>query len=287
MSPSRILVVGATGKQGSAVLRSLRSLPSPPKLRALTRNVDSPSAASLKQQGVEVVKGSLDDVASLKRALQDVDAAFLVSLIPGKGEISEDQQGYNFIEAAKATKLPFIVFTSVSDATPTCGVPHFETKAKIEQALRDSGIPHAIVAPVAFYDNFTRKHSWANFGGMGFFEAALRGKEIQMVAVDDIGDVAARMLTDPHTYNGQRIKLAGDTLTMTQVRDAFARNEQKKVRMATVPAFMLKILPHDAQEMFKWFVTDGFKADPVAVRKEFPSVRTFEQWLQEGNEPAK
>jgi hypothetical protein len=97
------------------------------------------------------------------------------------------------------------------------------------------------------------------------------------------GDVAARMLTDPRTYNGQRIKLAGDALTMSQVRDAFARNEQKKVRMATVPAFMLKVLPHDAQEMFKWFVTDGFTADPVAVRKEFPSVRTFEQWLREGD----
>ena len=203
---SRILVVGATGKQGSAVLRSLRALPNPPKIRALTRNTESPSALSLKKKGVEVVKGSLEDVASLKTALRDVDAAFLgesasrsygsldaddliriVSLIPGKGAITEDQQGYNFIEAAQATQLPFIVFTSVSDATPTCGVPHFETKAKIELALKDSGIPHAVVAPVAFFDNFTRKHSWANFGGMGFFEAALKGKAIQIVAVDDIG----------------------------------------------------------------------------------------------------
>lgn len=234
-----------------------------------------------------------------------------MSLIPGKGEITEDQQGYNFIEAAQATKLPFIVFTSVSDATPTCGVPHFETKAKIELALKDSGIPHAVIAPVAFFDNFTRKHSWANFGGMGFFEAALKGKAIQMVAVDDIGapsfssvehsrasklkwtpppppagDIAARMLTDPRTYTGQRIKLAGDTLTMIEVRDAFAHNEQKRIRMATVPAFMLKVLPHDAQEMFKWFVTDGFTADPIAVRDEFPSVRTFEQWLREGNQTA-
>ncbi|GAA5882602.1 hypothetical protein JCM3774_002738 [Rhodotorula dairenensis] len=280
---SRILIVGATGKQGSAVLRSLRALPSPPKLRALTRNVDSPVARSLKQQGVEVVKGSLDDVASLTKALQNVDAAFLVSLIPGKGDVAEDQQGYNFIQAAQATNLPFVVFTSVSDATPTCGVPHFETKAKIELALKESGIPHAVVAPVAFYDNFTRNHSWANFGSMGFFGAALKGKEIQMVAVDDIGEVAARMLTEPTTYNDQRIKLAGDALTMAQVRDAFARHEQKKVRMAAVPAFMLKVLPHDAQHMFKWFVTDGFTADPAAVRTEFPSVRTFEQWIREGN----
>ena len=74
---TRILIVGATGKQGSAVLRSLRTLPNPPKVRALTRNTDSPSALSLKKRGVEVVKGSLEDVASLKTALRDVDAAFL------------------------------------------------------------------------------------------------------------------------------------------------------------------------------------------------------------------
>lgn len=92
------------------------------------------------------------------------------------------------------------------------------------------------------------------------------------------------MLMNSAAVNGRRIKLAGDTLTMSQVRDAFARNEQKKVRMATVPAFMLRALPRDAQAMFRWFVTDGFTADPVAARKEYPTVRTFEQWLREGHE---
>lgn len=73
-------------------------------------------------------------------------------------------------------------------------MPHFETKAKIELELKNSGIPHAVVAPVAFYDNFTRKHSWTNFGGMGFFEAALEGRALQMVAVDDIGECLANVL---------------------------------------------------------------------------------------------
>jgi uncharacterized protein YbjT (DUF2867 family) len=79
---SRILVVGATGKQGSAVLRSLRALPNPPRIRALTRNIDSPSALALRKKGVEVVKGSLEDIASLKTALRDVDAAFLGESVP-------------------------------------------------------------------------------------------------------------------------------------------------------------------------------------------------------------
>lgn len=103
------------------------------------------------------------------------------------GGIDEDQQGYNFIETAKAVHLPFLVYTSVSDASVDCGVPHFETKAKVEIALTESGLRHAIVAPTGFYDNFPRKSSLASFFGMGLFDAGLHGAPLQMVAVDDIG----------------------------------------------------------------------------------------------------
>lgn len=72
-----ILIVGATGQQGGAVLRSLRALANAPALRALTRKVDSPKSLELKKEGVEVVQGTLEDVESLKSALQGASAAFL------------------------------------------------------------------------------------------------------------------------------------------------------------------------------------------------------------------
>lgn len=72
-----ILIVGATGQQGSAVLRALQAMPNAPAIRALTRSVDSPKAQELKKRGVEVVKGTLSDVESLKRALEGTSAAFL------------------------------------------------------------------------------------------------------------------------------------------------------------------------------------------------------------------
>lgn len=203
-----ILIVGATGQQGGAVIRSLQTLPNPPALRALTRSVDSAKSLELKKQGVEVVKGTLEDVESLKTALTGASAAFLgefadwekdlyllsltlipaVTTIPGKGGVSEDQQGLNFIAAAEVVKLPYIVFSSVSDASPTCGVPHFETKAKVEEALKQSSLKHAIIAPVAFYDNFPRQSSFATFMALGLFDAGLYGKTLQMVATEDIGE---------------------------------------------------------------------------------------------------
>ena len=222
-----ILIVGATGQQGSAVLRALQAMPNAPAIRALTRSTDSPRAQELKKRGVEVVKGTLSDVESLKRALEGASAAFLGTSPIGSGQrhpeadvavelavtlrgvdggIDEDQQGYNFIEAANAVCLPYLVYTSVSDATVDCGVPHFETKAKVEVALKESGLRHAVVAPTGFYDNFPRKSSMASFFGMGLFDAGLHGAPLQMVAVDDIGKPFAsfsrcfpffRLVTDP------------------------------------------------------------------------------------------
>lgn len=117
----------------------------------------------------------------------DVAIQPAVTLRGVDGGIDEDQQGYNFIEAAQAVRLPYLVYTSVSDATVDCGVPHFETKAMVEIALNGSGLRHAVIAPTGFYDNFPRKSSMASFFGMGLFDAGLHGAPLQMVAVDDIG----------------------------------------------------------------------------------------------------
>ncbi|BGP34336.1 hypothetical protein JCM10296v2_006151 [Rhodotorula toruloides] len=126
---SPVLVLGGTGTQGSAVIRALQALAQPPQIRALTRNPASPAAQKLKHQGIEVVKGDLTDPASLDAALVGVRSAFLVTALPSKGQPTEDQQGRNFVDAAKRANLPFLVFSSVANATPTIGIPHFETKA--------------------------------------------------------------------------------------------------------------------------------------------------------------
>ena len=64
-SDKTVLVTGATGRQGGAVIRHM--LPNGWKLRALTRNSDSYAAKELTRQGVEVVQGDLEDPSSLDR----------------------------------------------------------------------------------------------------------------------------------------------------------------------------------------------------------------------------
>ncbi|GAA6024291.1 hypothetical protein JCM11491_006497 [Sporobolomyces phaffii] len=279
--PSQILVVGATGKQGSKVLRSLLAAGHPASsITCLTRNPNSPSAEKIKSEGANVVKGSLNDIASLRDALKGKDAAFLVTTIPEKGEPAEDEQGRNFISAASATALPYLVFASVAGASHTCGVPHFETKARIEDALKASGIRHAVLRPVAFFDNWAKEPGFGQAMALGLFDAGLKGKPVQMVACDDIGHFAARALLESALYAGRTMELAGDELTMEQARQAYARVSGKSVSKAWLPGFVLRALPYDLRMMFYWFNSDGFTVDIPSLKAEHPALLSFEDWLR-------
>src|SRR5947209_947134 len=92
-----ILVTGATGHQGGAVLRRLRERGFP--VRALTRDPDSAAARRLVGHGTEVVSGNMDDPSSLTRALDGVDGVFSVQTYdPQQGPEAEVRQGINLAD---------------------------------------------------------------------------------------------------------------------------------------------------------------------------------------------
>ena len=69
-----VFVTGATGNLGGAVVRHLLSKGY--RVKALVRNPDSPRAKSLVQENVEIIKGDLNDPASYRNHLQNMDAVF-------------------------------------------------------------------------------------------------------------------------------------------------------------------------------------------------------------------
>lgn len=71
-----IVVVGATGNQGSSVVKHFLALPNW-RVRAITRNKSSPAAQSLTSQGAEVVQADLFDISSLSTAFESANALFV------------------------------------------------------------------------------------------------------------------------------------------------------------------------------------------------------------------
>src|SRR5215472_5138593 len=109
-----VLITGATGRQGGAVIRHM--LPKGWKLKALTRNAAGHEAQSLMRQGVEVVQGDLEDPASFARAIQGVYGVYSVQDFWAVGAKREIQQGKNIAVAAKKAGIKHLVYSSVGGA---------------------------------------------------------------------------------------------------------------------------------------------------------------------------
>src|SRR5262249_10248891 len=148
---SPTLVLGATGGQGGAVASALMRAGRP--VRALVRDPASSSARKLAAAGAELVAGQFTDRDALAAAMGGAAAAFALTTPFESGPSAEVAQGNAIIETAVAARLPHLVFSSVAEATAHTGIPHFESKAQVEQALAVSGLAHTVVAPTYFYDN--------------------------------------------------------------------------------------------------------------------------------------
>ena len=110
-SDRTILITGVTGNQGGAVAKALQG--SGLHLRGLTRMPEGERAAALARQRVDVVKGDLDDEATLRRALAGAWGVFGVQNAGEAGVEREEAQGKRLATLAREAGVEHFVYTSV------------------------------------------------------------------------------------------------------------------------------------------------------------------------------
>src|SRR5215472_9184204 len=147
----KILVTGATGQQGGSLARIL--LQKKHKVYALTRSTQSPAAQHPKNKGAILVQGNLDDSDFLKRAIKGVDSIFLMGTPFEDGPEAETRRGKQVVDIAQEEKIQHLVYSSVANADKNTGIPHFESKHKIEQHIKSIKIPYTIIGPTFFMEN--------------------------------------------------------------------------------------------------------------------------------------
>lgn len=271
-----ILVSGATGKQGGASLRHLRN--SGFTVRALTRDPDEPKARALAGHGVELVRGDLEDRASLTRAVDDVDGVHSVQESHAAGPEGEIRQGTNLAEAARRGGVSHFVYSSVAGADQGTGIPHFDSKFRIEEAVRATGMPFTIVRPVFFMENWLGMRDSIEKGALTLpLDPSTR---LQMVAVDDIGGAVAMAFQSPGKWRGRIFEIAGDELSMTELASIFSRATGREVRYVQAPwnEFEAQVGP-DLGRMYRWFQETGYHVDIGAARNEYHALTSFEHWI--------
>ena len=275
-----VLVTGATGKQGGAVVEAL--LTRGHQVRALTRNSASPAANRLRQQGVEIAVGDFIDHDSLVRAARGADAVYAMSTPYEQGAEKEIAQGITITDAAKAAGVAHFVYSSVAGANRATGVPHFDSKDKVEKHLQASGVLYTIVAPVSFMENLLEP--WFVPGlRQGKLAMALPAtRALQQVAVADIGAFVAAVIERGDTVFGRRFDIAGDALTGEEAAAILSKVTGHEVHYAGFPPDVLRAQSEDLALMFEWFDSTGYAADIESLRRDFPEVKwhTFEEWAR-------
>ena len=277
-----VLVTGATGRQGGAVVRHL--LPKGWKLRAMTRNAATHVAKELAGQGVEVVQGDLEDAASLDRACRGVYGIYSVQDFWSVGAKREVQQGKNLADAAKKAGVQHFVYSSVGGAERNTGIPHWESKWEVEKHIRQLALPATIFRPAAFMEMYNVLE--VEVGLLkGKLVDALRGdKPYQTIATDDIGAFVALAFEHPKEFIGLELEIAGSELTNLDAAKVFSRVLARPVRFSKLPLPIVRLfMSKEFYKMFRWFNEAGFKADIAALRRSYPEVHlhTLEEWLRE------
>lgn len=222
MADTRYVVLGATGHVGSIVAERLLAARRP--VRVVARSADRLKALAAK--GAEVLAGSVDDPAFLRRALEGAGAAFVLvppSLAPGIRAL-QDRTAAAIGDALEAARVPRAVTLSSVGAHLPSGNGPIAGLHVLEQRLdRIRGLAPLHLRPGYFYEN--------NLGaiglvkGMGALGGALRGDlPMPHIATRDIGEVAARRLL-ALDWTGRTVQeLHGERdLTMSDVAAALGK----------------------------------------------------------------
>ncbi|WP_052849238.1 NmrA/HSCARG family protein [Streptomyces avicenniae] len=280
-----VVVFGGTGRQGGAVAREL--LRRGRTVRAVVRDPSSDGARSLAGAGAELATGDMDDAASLDAALRGAYGVYSVQTFTGPdGPEGEVRQGGLVAEAAARAGVSQFVYGSVGGAERGSGVAHFESKGRVERRIEALGLPATILRPVFFMENFQGPLGPARRDGALVLALPLRPTTaLQMIAVADVGVLAADAFDDPAGHLDRRIEIAGDELTGPRMAEVFAEVAGEPVRWETTPVEDVRARDEESATMFTWFDTRGYAADLPALRAQRPELRTLAVWARDNWAP--
>jgi uncharacterized protein YbjT (DUF2867 family) len=253
------------------------------KLRALARNPEAKAAKILAEQGVEVVRGDLEDPPSLTNAVRGVMGVYSVQDFWSAGAKREVQQGKNLADAARKARVEHFVYSSVGGAERNSGIDHWESKWAVEEHIRNLGLPATVLRPAAFMENYYIDKVEVGLLKGKLMDAIRGDKPYQTIAADDIGAFAALAFSRPRDFIKVELEIAGSQLTNLEAAQVFSRVLGKPVRFQRLPMPMVRLaLGKEFYQMFRWFNEAGFLADIPELRRRYPEVHlhSLEEWLR-------
>ena len=238
-----ILVAGATGALGKVIVRRL--LGDGKRIRAISR--DSGKLAEIAKLGAETMVADMTDRAAMDRACAGVtEVISTANNILGKGPTSPnrvDEAMYRTLgSAARDAGVRRWIHVSARDMSVDNPVDFFRVKARIDDILRNSGVPWVLLRPSAFMDVWTGVHFANPEKPVPVATVFGRGDRIcNYIAMDDVTSFIQVILRDPGVVN-ESIDVGGPSeLTQVQFATVIQQAMQVQDKRKHVPAPILNI----------------------------------------------
>ncbi|WP_105434815.1 SDR family oxidoreductase [Neorhizobium tomejilense] len=191
---TKLLVTGAAGHLGRAVLRHLAETSKVAAADIVAASRDPNKLADFAASGLETRTADFDDEAGLVKAFTGVDRVLIISTdelaTPGK----RITQHRNAVSAAKKAGVKHIVYTSMPNpdkSLVTFAPDHLGT----EEAIKASGVAYTILRNSWYHDNYLM--SMPHNLQVGKWYTSVGTGKITTISRDDCARAAAAALANP------------------------------------------------------------------------------------------
>ena len=282
----KVLITGAAGQTGLAVIQALKRKDCEVTIRALVRQ-KSQCETVIKNGADESFIGDMKKTEDMKSAMKDMEAVYHICSTANENEYEIGKLTYN---QAKNAGVKRFVYHSVLHPIFS-DLPHHEKKHKLERMICEGKIPYVILQPAALMQNLMISKEMIINEGI-FMQRFFAEDDVRMnlVDLDDVACIAANALTQPEYEFGTYELCGPKNLSEQDIINALEKSTEKTIESRFISDDMFKEQMKTAGKsesyistllsMFHHYQKQGFMGNSTTLRLLLGrSPTTLEEYL--------
>lgn len=263
---SKILVTGASGHLGRAIIRHLLETFKVPAGNIVAASRDTAKLSDLASKGIETRVADFDAPETLDKAFTGVETVLIISTdalaVPGQ-RLTQHKAA---VETAKKASVKQVAYTSMPNADKSL-VSFAPDHLGSEDAIKASGLPYTIIRNAWYFDNYL--HSMAHNLSAGQWFTATQNGKVSNISRDDCARAAAAVLAKGKAENRTYTVTGPEALTSEQIAAIISKAAGK-------PLAVVQVSPADLKKGIEGAGLPGFVADMLVSSEENVAAGNFD-----------